>query len=244
MEQQGKPFYNVDNEPPIENALFTYQDYPRIVWIVDALEKGGLEVNPASLPELNLYWTEMSGQLSETMRNQALVGLGLALLCILIYITFRFEFKYAISATLALAHDLLITLGLLALFHLFYEPIQIDLQVIAALMTIVGYSLNDTIIIFDRIRENIQLMRKLSFSEIINQSLNATLSRTVITSGTTLMVLLALVIFGGASIFNFALIMSIGVAIGTLSSLYIAAPLLLYFQKREENKEVTSPKKA
>src|SRR5690606_22622742 len=105
------------------------------------------ELNPASLPELNLHWTEMSGQLSETMRNQALIGLGLALLCILIYITFRFEFKYAISATLALAHDLLITMGLLALFHLFYEGIRIDLQVIAALMTIVGYSLNDTIII-------------------------------------------------------------------------------------------------
>lgn len=244
MEQEGKPFYNIDQNPPIENALFPYQNYPRIVWIVDALERGGLELNPASLPELNLHWTEMSGQLSETMRNQALIGLGLALLCMLIYITFRFEFKYAISATLALGHDLLITMGLLALFHLFYEGIRIDLQVIAALMTIVGYSLNDTIIIFDRIREDIRLLRKQSFPEIVNHALNATLSRTVMTSGTTLVVLLALVIFGGGSIFNFALIMTMGVAIGTLSSLYIAAPLLLYFQKREESKEAASPKNA
>lgn len=244
MEQEGKPFHNINDKAPVENALFAYQTYPRIVWIVDALESGGLEVNPTTLSELNLYWTEMSGQLSDTMRNQALLGLGLALLCILVYITFRFEFKYAISATIALAHDLLITMGLLALFHLFYDGIQIDLQVIAALMTIVGYSLNDTIIIFDRIREDIRVMRKVSFAEIVNHALNATLSRTVMTSTTTVVVLLALVLFGGASIFNFALIMTMGVVIGTLSSLYIAAPLLLYFQKREETKSITSTNNA
>lgn len=237
IEQPGKPFYRVEEQPIPENALFPYQEYPRIVWIVDTLEKNGLELNPASLPDLQLHWTEMSGQLSETMRNQAIIGLGLALLCILIYITFRFEFKYAISATIGLAHDLLITLGLLAIFHVFYEEIQIDLQVIAALMTIVGYSLNDTIIIFDRIREDLRSMRKVSFTEVINHALNATLSRTLMTSGTTLLVLIALVLFGGSSIFNFALIMFLGVAIGTLSSLYIAAPMLLFFHRREESKE-------
>lgn len=234
MEQPGKPFYQIDETPPVQNPLFVYQEYPRIVWILQALEQGGLKVNPASLPEINLHWTEMSGQLSDTMRNQALFGIGLALLAILIYITFRFEFKYAISATIGLAHDLLITLGILAVLHIFYEGIQIDLQVIAALMTIVGYSLNDTIIIFDRIREDIRRFRKLSFSEIINHALNATLSRTVMTSGTTLLVLLALVFFGGRAIFNFALIMTLGVGIGTLSSLYVAAPMLLYFHRKEE----------
>ncbi|MCH9626178.1 MAG: Protein translocase subunit SecD [Chlamydiales bacterium] len=246
MELEEKPFYAIEKTPPVQNPLFTYQDYPRIVWIVDALEQAGLDVNPATLPELNQHWTEMSGQLSDTMRNQALLGLGLALLSILIYITFRFEFKYAISATIGLAHDILITLGILALAHIFIEDIQIDLQVIAALMTIVGYSLNDTIIIFDRIREDLRVHRKLSFSEIVNHALNATLSRTVMTSTTTLVVLLALVAFGGASIFNFALIMSLGVAIGTLSSLYIAAPMLLYFHRREETKEQesTPPKNA
>jgi len=246
MEQPHNPCYESDEKTPaVTSPLFTYQSYPRIVWIVDALERGGLELSPVSLPYLNLHWSEMSGQLSDTMRNQALVGLGLALICILIYITVRFEFKYAISATIGLAHDLLITLGILALLHLVNESIRIDMQVIAALMTIIGYSLNDTIIIFDRIREDLKIMRKFSFQEIINHALNATLSRTIMTSGTTILVLLALVIFGGSSILNFSLIMAIGVAVGTLSSLYVAAPLLLYFHKREaeKEKEVATPKK-
>jgi SecD/SecF fusion protein len=155
----------------------------------------------------------------------------------LIYITFRFEFKYAISATIGLAHDILITLGILAVLHLFFPSIQIDLHVIAALMTIIGYSLNDTIIIFDRIREDLRIMRKTSFRDVVNHALNATLSRTVMTSSTTLIALLALVAFGGSSIFNFALIMAIGVGVGTLSSLFVAAPLLSYFHGKELKKE-------
>lgn len=233
MEQPGKPFANLSKSVAAEKSLFPYQDNPRIVWLVDALAKEGLTLNPASLSTLNLSWTEMSGQLSDAMRNNALIGLGLALLCILIYITFRFEFKYAVSATIGLVHDLLITVGIIALIHSFYPALQIDLQVIAALLTIIGYSLNDTIIIFDRIREDIKLMRKLTFREIINHALNATLSRTVMTSGTTLLVLLALVMFGGHTLFNFSLVMTIGVAVGTLSSLFVAAPLLLYFHNRE-----------
>jgi SecD/SecF fusion protein len=175
----------------------------------------------------------MSGQLSDTMRNNAIIALALAMFAVLIYITIRFEFKYAISAIIGLAHDVLITLAILGMLHTFEVPIQIDLQVIAAIMTIIGYSLNDTIIIFDRIREDLRILRKLSFSEIVNHALNATLSRTIMTSGTTLLVLLALVIFGGPSIFNFALVMTIGVVVGTLSSLFVAAPLLLYFHNKE-----------
>lgn len=244
MEQPGKPFAGLDQKPPVQSPLFTYQEYPRIVWIVETLEREGLELNPASLPQLNLHWTEMSGQLSETMRNQALFGLVLALVCILIYITFRFEFKYAISATIGLVHDILITVGVLGVAHFFFEGVQIDLQAIAALMTIVGYSLNDTIIIFDRIREDLRYLRKMSFKDMINHALNATLSRTVMTSGSTLVVLLALVLFGGPSIFSFAFIMTIGIAIGTLSSLFVAAPMLLYFHEREvaKSEESTSPK--
>jgi SecD/SecF fusion protein len=241
MEQPGKPFHNIDAQAIPAASLFPYQDNLRIVWILDALAREGLQPVPSSLPQLNLHWTAMSGQLSETMRNEALIGLAIALIGILIYITFRFEFKYAISATIGLVHDILITVGILAICHFFFEGIRIDLQVIAALMTIVGYSLNDTIIIFDRVREDIRTLRKMSFYEIINHALNATLSRTVMTSGTTLLVLLALVIFGGSSIFNFALIMTIGIAIGTLSSLYVAAPLLLYFHRREVVKEQDSP---
>ncbi|MCB1180684.1 MAG: protein translocase subunit SecD [Chlamydiia bacterium] len=233
MELPGKPFYGIDEEIIPKNPMYNYQDNPRIVWIVGSLEKGGLEINPTTLSTLELSWTEMSGQLSDTMRNSALIGLGLALVGILLYITFRFEFKFAISATLALAHDLLLTVSLLSIIHFFFEGVQIDLQVIAALLTIVGYSLNDTIIIFDRVREDVRLMRKMKFDEIINLALNSTLSRTMMTSTTTIVVLLALVVFGGASVFNFSLVMTIGVAIGTLSSLYIASPLLLFFHKKE-----------
>ncbi len=233
LEQPGRPFANIDAFPTVENPLFAYQSYPRIVWIVNALEAGGLQINPASLNDLNLHWTQMSGQLSSTMRNQALMGLLLALIGILIYITFRFEWKYALSATVALVHDLALTIAVLAILHAFFGMIQINLQVIAALMTIVGYSLNDTIIIFDRIREDIRLMRRVSFREIVNHALNATLSRTVMTSGTTLIVLLALVFFGGMTILNFALIMTIGIAIGTCSSLFVAPPILLYLHNRE-----------
>lgn len=233
LSQLGKNVLE-DSQQSSEAPLFAYQENPQIVWIVQALEKGGLKLNNASLVDLNLHWTQVSGQLSDVMRNQAIIGLLLALLAILIYITFRFEFKYAISATIALAHDLLITLALLAIFHIFFDSVQIDLEVIAALMTIVGYSLNDTIIIFDRVREDLKLSRKRSFTEIVNNALNATLSRTIMTSSTTCIVLIALVLFGGHAIFNFSLIMTIGVVVGTLSSFFIATPLLIYFHKKQE----------
>lgn len=236
LNEKGKSFYQIEeNAPQVEKPLFAYQDNPRIIWIVEALKRGGLELNPESLNNLNLHWTEMSGQLSDAMRNQALFGLLLALIAILIYITVRFEFKYAISATIGLVHDILLTMALFAVIHLFYPGLVFDLQVIAALMTIIGYSLNDTIIVFDRIREDLKLHRKTPFAEIVNQALNSTLSRTVMTSGTTVLALLALVLFGGPAIFNFSLVMLLGVLLGTLSSLYIASPLLLYFHKREEN---------
>ena len=125
----------------------------------------------------------------------------------------------------------------MGLLHAIGVPIQIDLNTIAALMTIIGYSLNDTIIIFDRIREDSQLHPYVNMRKIIFTALNATLSRTAITSGTTLVVLLALLFLGGASIFSFSLVMVIGVIFGTLSSWFIASPLLLYFHQKEESKE-------
>jgi SecD/SecF fusion protein len=230
MESPGRPFFELEETT---GGDLPYQDNPRIVWIVDALQSEGLQPTEAQAEVLHLNWTEMSGQLSERMRSQALIGLGLALLSILIYITIRFEFKYAVSATIAITHDLLVTLGLIALLHSFVGGVQIDLQVIAALMTIIGYSLNDTIIIFDRIREDSRFQRKLGYSQMINMALNSTLSRTVMTSGTTVAVLLSLVCFGGQTILNFSLVMLLGVIVGTLSSLFIAPPILLYFHQKE-----------
>lgn len=235
LDQSGQVFYGMpeeieEGEDPLAPE---WERNPRIRWVVTALEKGGLEVAPASLATLDQQWNVISGQFSDSMRNQAILGLGLALLSILVYITIRFEWKFALSALLALVHDILITIGVMALFHALGMGVQIDLQVVGALMTIIGYSLNDTIVIFDRIREEARLKRKLNFADLINNSLNVTLNRTLITSGTTLLVLLALVGFGGVAIFDFALVMTLGVLFGTFSSLFIASPLLLFFHNRQ-----------
>lgn len=238
IEKPGHPFYELQNVA--STSPYLYQNNPKIVWIVHALDQANLHLNETSLSSLHLNWSEVSGQFSDTMRFQAFLGLGLALLAILIYISFRFEFKYALSATLALMHDLLLALGFLALIHLVYPQVQFDMQIIAALMTIIGYSLNDTIIIFDRIRESLKTPGKMTFKQIVNDSLNATLSRTIMTSATTLIVLIALVLFGGSSIFGFSLIMSFGVIVGTFSSLFIASPLLVYFHEKEIKKETSS----
>ncbi len=237
MEQAGKPFHNLPLEVETPAGSLTYKKNPRIDWVVQTLQNGGVQLTPASLQSLDTNWTAMSGQMSESMRNNALIGLAIAFVSIFIYIAFRFEYKYAISAIICLLHDVLITLGLMGILHAFKIPVQIDLNTIAAIMTIIGYSLNDTIIIFDRIREDVQLYKKLPMHQIVNRALNSTLSRTAITSGTTLLVLLALVALGGASIFSFSLVMVIGVVFGTLSSWFIAAPLLLFFHRKEEAKE-------
>ncbi len=219
MEQPGKPFHSEASQIP---------------WILAALDAQSIQLTEQSLDSIASSWVAISGQMSDSMRNNALLGLALAFACIFIYLTIRFESTYAASAILCLIHDVAITLGLIGVLHAFGVPIQIDLNTIAALMTIVGYSLNDTIIIFDRIREDASKTKPLA--RIVNHALNATLSRTAITSGTTLLVLLALVILGGASIFSFALVMTIGVFFGTLSSWFVASPLLLALHKRESKK--------
>lgn len=234
FEEKDQPFYLMPQELPEGKFAFEYQKNPRLSWVVKALESNGLKISTNQLENLDTNWTVMSGQFSDAMRNNAIIALGLALLSILIYITFRFEFKFAFAAVVGLAHDVIITLGILALFHALGFLVQIDLQVIGAIMTIIGYSLNDTIIVFDRIREDSRLMRKSSYREIINHALNVTLSRTVMTSGTTLLVLMALVLLGGHSIFAFSLVMTIGVLVGTFSSLFIATPMLLFLHNREE----------
>lgn len=236
LEEPGRPFYGMAPLMDEKEVAYAYQNNPKIVWIVNALKSSKIELSPTSLENLDKNWTAISGQMSESMRSNALIGIMFALLCILAYITIRFEFKYAISATICLAHDVLFCIGVIALLHQLGVAIQIDLHTVAALMTIVGYSLNDTIIIFDRIREDIKLMRKRSFTEIINHALNVTLSRTLMTSGITLLVLIPLVALGGSTIFGFALVMAIGVIFGTLSSLFIAAPLMQYFHNRENKK--------
>jgi SecD/SecF fusion protein len=233
MDEKGHPFYQMPESVQDDTYAYSYQKDPRLNWVINALQAHDLGINAVELSDLHKNWTIMSGQFSDSMRNNAIWALTAALASILIYITFRFEFKYAIGAVAGLIHDVIITLGILAALHWLGLPVQIDLQVVGAIMTIIGYSLNDTIIVFDRIREDVHSMRRMSFKEVINHALNVTLSRTIMTSGTTLLVLLALVLFGGQSIFSFSLVMTIGVAVGTLSSLFIASPVMLYVHNRE-----------
>lgn len=237
LEEKGRPFYNLPIES-IVNGQWAWQKNPRISWLVQALDAGQIKLTEKCYENLDKSWTEMSGQLSKTTRNNAMIALALAMMGILIYISFRYEIKYALSAILCTLHDVLITLAFIAILHFCNVPIQINMQIIAALMTIIGYSLNDTIIVFDRIREERKLHKKLSFEEVINQSISVTLNRTMMTSLTTLIVVVALVILGGAKIFDFSLVMSIGIVLGTLSSLFVAPLFLQYFNQKEKQKEI------
>jgi preprotein translocase subunit SecF len=158
------------------------------------------------------------------LRRQALLATLYALLGMLVYIAFRFEWVYGAAAVIAVFHDVLITLGFFSLFH--YE---ISLTVIAALLTLVGYSMNDTIVIFDRVRENLKLMRRESFREIVNTSINQTLSRTILTSGLTFLTVLVLFLMGGEVLRAFSFAMVIGVVVGTYSSFGIAAPIVVFW---------------
>jgi preprotein translocase subunit SecF len=160
------------------------------------------------------------------LRRQAILATLYALAGMLVYIAFRFEWVYGAAAVIAVFHDVLITLGFFSLFH--YE---ISLTVIAALLTLVGYSMNDTIVIFDRVRENLRLRRRESFVEIVNQSINQTLSRTILTSGLTFLTVLVLYIMGGEVLRAFSFAMVVGVVVGTYSSFGIAAPIVVFWNR-------------
>jgi len=173
----------------------------------------------ASVAKAELRRVEFVGpQVGEELTNDGGLAMLYALLGILIYVALRFEYRFAVGAVIALVHDVVVTIGIFSIFQ-----IDFDLPVLAAVLAVIGYSLNDTIVVYDRIRENFRKMRKGTSIEIINTSLNQTLSRTLVTSLTTLLVLLALFIFGGEIIHGFALALIIGVVIGTYSSIYVAS---------------------
>lgn len=173
--------------------------------------------------QVSLVRAEFVGaQVGDQLRDQSGLGMLLALAVVMVYVAFRFQYKFAIGALISLGHDVVILLGIFALFGL-----DFDLTVLAAVLAVIGYSLNDTIIVYDRIRENIRKSRTDDMPAIFNDAINATLSRTLSTSGTTLLVLLALFFLGGDMIHNFAIALIIGVVAGTFSSIYVAAALLL-----------------
>jgi preprotein translocase subunit SecF len=191
-------------------------------------------------PDTELKRVEFVGpQIGSELRDQGGLGMLVALAMILLYVAFRFQYKFALGAVTALAHDVIIILGLFSLFAW-----DFDLTVMAALLAVIGYSLNDTIVVSDRIRENFRSQRGIESIQVVDLSINQMLARTLITSFTTLLVLLALYFLGGELIRGFALALIIGVIIGTYSSIYVVANMLIMFAINQEDMAIPEPEGA
>ncbi|MFN2359781.1 MAG: protein translocase subunit SecF [Marinobacter sp.] len=189
----------------------------------DQLAADVMQALEASGDELQLVSSEFVGsQVGDELKEDSGLGMLIALAVVLIYVGMRFQFKFGIASVVPLAHDVIIVLGVFSLFQWTF-----DLSVLAALLAVIGYSLNDTIVVADRIRENFRKMREGDSEHVINESIHQTISRTINTSGTTLVVLLALYFLGGEAINNFAVALIIGVVVGTYSSIYVAANMLV-----------------
>jgi preprotein translocase subunit SecF len=181
--------------------------------------------------DLTMRRTEtVSGKVSKELGSDAMISLALAMLGVALYIWIRFEWQFGVGALLSLFHDVSIVVGYMSLTWS-----QFDLTLVASLLTIVGYSLNDTIVVYDRIRENLRKYRKMAVGELLDLSVNETLSRTIITSGAMALSLVALLIFGGEVVRGFSATMLIGVVVGTYSSIYIAAPMLIWMNVNRDS---------
>jgi len=180
----------------------------------------------SSIGEVDFRRVENVGpKVSAELLQSGIIAIGLSLAAMLIYIWIRFEWQFSLGAIIALFHDVIITLGIFSLFSL-----EINLSIVAAVLTIVGYSMNDTVVIFDRVRENLRKFADIKIYELTNISINQTLSRTIITSVTTLLALLSIFFFGGEILKGFSLAMILGVVFGTYSSIYIANPVLVFLK--------------
>ena len=193
--------------------------------VAEALQKVGGD-NPASVKRVEF----VGPQVGEELRDQGGLGMLMALVGIMIYLAFRFQWKFGVGAIVSLIHDVIVTVGILAYFQ-----ITFDLTVLAAVLAIIGYSLNDTIVVFDRVRENFRVLRKATLIENINISTTQTLLRTMATSISTLLAIAALMIFGGDNLWGFSLALFIGVLAGTYSSVYIANVVLIWLNLNSED---------
>lgn len=212
------------NTPPrsgLVNSLDELSVVPGVTPAVINVLKAETYPAPFAIRNIEVVGPKVGGEL----RMKAIQATLLALAGMLVYIGFRFEFIYGFAAVLAVFHDTVLTIGF---FSLFDKPI--DLTVVAALLTLVGYSMNDTIVVFDRIRENLKMMRREKFETIVNLSINQTLSRTILTSGLTFLTAVALLLFGGPVLNGFAFALVMGILVGTFSSIFIASPILVFWQ--------------
>ena len=192
-----------------------------------------------TLGQVRFSRTELVGpKVSGELFTSGLIGLGLAILLMLIYIWFRFELQFGLGAVAALFHDVFLTFGLIAILR-----IEFNLTAVAAILTIIGYSMNDTVVVFDRFRENLRKYKRMPLGEVIDMSINEMLTRTIITSMTAVLALIALAIFGGPSLYGLSIIMLFGIVVGTYSSIYIAAPVILLWgvKRSDEDAEPLKP---
>jgi preprotein translocase subunit SecF len=214
------------NAPPRDGLIADFQELTS----VPGVNAGVIATlrNDFYLTSFAIKNTQIVGpKVGKDLRRQALYVTLAGLGAMLVYIWFRFELSYGVAAVVATFHDVIITLGFFSLLNK-----EITLTVIAALLTLVGYSMNDTIVVFDRIRENVRLNKRENFVDLVNRSINQTLSRTILTSGLTFLAVLSLFLFGGEVIHGFSFTLVVGVIVGTYSSIFIASPIVVYFQRR------------
>jgi len=222
----AQAIYKYRNQPPRSGLVGSFDDLKAVPGVTTAVVSA--LSHDFYLSGFSVFNTQVVGpKVGADLRRQALYVTLAGLGAMLIYIWFRFELIYGVAAVIATFHDVIITLGIFSLLNK-----EITLTVIAALLTLVGYSMNDTIVVFDRIRENVRLNRRQNFRDLVNRSVNQTLSRTILTSGLTFLAVLSLYLFGGEIIHGFALVLVVGVVIGTYSSFAIASPVVLFWRQR------------
>ncbi len=203
---------------------------------IDAIQHNAITAVSGAFPQANVSVIKIDSvgpRFAEDLKRGAFYAVLASLFVIFLYVWLRFEWEFSLGAVAALAHDVTITLGIFSLFHhLLPFSLQIDQAIIAALLTIVGYSLNDTVVVFDRIREYTNLFKTEPYADIVDRSINSTLSRTLVTSGTTLIVVVTLFIFGGEVLRGFAFALLVGIGVGTYSSIFVASPILVELKAR------------
>jgi len=247
LSRAGVPMSEPQLQAAVKNMLEFRDTPPRSGLITDFSQLSSVSgVNAGIISTLkqecylspfHILQTQMVGpKVGAELRNKAVYATLYALAGMLVYIAFRFEWIYGLGAVIAVFHDTLITIGLFSLFHE-----ELSMTVIAALLTLVGYSMNDTIVIFDRIRENLKLMRREPLESLMNKSINQTLSRTIMTSGLTFLTVIALFLFGGPVLHGFSFALVCGIIVGTYSSVFIACPIVLFWHNYADRRRKVAP---
>src|SRR5579862_4468181 len=235
LDQLAADVLKFKNTPPRSGLITNFDQLSGVAGVnagvINTL-KQECSLAPFSVREVEIVGPKVGADL----RRQAVLATLAALAGMLVYIAFRFEWIYGVAAVVAVFHDTIITVGIFSLFNR-----EITMTVIAALLTLVGYSMNDTIVIFDRIRENLRTSKRESLEDVINRSVNQTLSRTIMTSGLTFLTVIALFLFGGPVLHGFSFALVVGIIIGTYSSVFVASPIVLFWHNWADNRKRTAP---